>query len=175
MKILPRIESNDAQSDISEESDNDILTLHREWHQSGLEITAPIVQPTKRRPILRRGGTDMRLDGTSLLAFKMDEVSASVGLEGVSDSAVQLMSIALHIYARTAMRRCHAEFLSRQAPFPPAIGSSHVPAANDIPCGKTPSSSLPQGIGITLPPGTTATTKTMISSAFNGGTMTTTT
>mmetsp|Transcript_3119 Transcript_3119/g.10305 ORF Transcript_3119/g.10305 Transcript_3119/m.10305 type:complete len:310 (-) Transcript_3119:91-1020(-) len=108
-KVLAQ-ESEEDSADDSEDSSDDVAALRRRWRDAELEATAPIPhhddQSGRRHQVVVG---DARLDGARLVALKMDDISLDRGLRGVSASAVHLMTIALHAYARRAVRQCQTE------------------------------------------------------------------
>ncbi|KAJ8602367.1 hypothetical protein CTAYLR_004205 [Chrysophaeum taylorii] len=101
----------EAKIDDAAGADDELAALRREWRKTGLMATAPLPHKNMDVPRKNRGlVANARLDGASLVALKMDDISIGLGLDGASASAVHLMTLALHTYARRMMKQCHAEF-----------------------------------------------------------------
>ena len=86
--------------------DDDIIAFQKRWRDADLAATAPRPHPGVKPHAVP---SNARLAGPQLVALKMDDISSSIGLDGVSASAVHLMTIAVHAYARRAIAQCRAE------------------------------------------------------------------
>lgn len=93
-----------------EDDDEEFGRLLAEWRKTGGGIAPP---RHKSEPLFPRRSlvAHARLDGAGLVAMKMDEASVELGLDGVSASAVHLVSLAIDTYARRVIKQCHSEFL----------------------------------------------------------------
>lgn len=107
------VEEGDEEKD---DDDDEYCRLKSEWRKTG----AGIAPPRQKNEILfprKCLVSHARLDGAGLIAMKMDQAMADIGLDGVSASAVHLVSMALDTYARRIIKECHSEFLlQRQSP-----------------------------------------------------------